>query len=155
MFWVSSIYVYTCNDLQIFRGIWKDICCVNTHDITVCNIKFTFALHKKMNCQYTETYITRFSLIKNWLNVITTYLGNYIRCELSDGSINPPQSSTVQPLNLGNGEVISSHYVLCMWLFMHSGIKMIIIWIAWQFDIKKWTQCWSITNMYVRIASII
>ena len=30
----------------------------------------------------------------------------------------------VQPLEFGNGYVISSHTLLCMWLFIHAGVKV-------------------------------
>ena len=33
------------------------------------------------------------------------------------------QISTVQPLEFGNGFVISSHTLLCLWLLIHAGIK--------------------------------
>ena len=33
------------------------------------------------------------------------------------------QTSTVQPLKFGNGQVTSSHTLLHMWLLMHAGIK--------------------------------
>ena len=36
------------------------------------------------------------------------------------------QSSTVQPLNLGNEKVIPIHALLGMWLLIHAGIKVII-----------------------------
>ena len=34
------------------------------------------------------------------------------------------QTSTVQPLKFGSGEVISSHTLQNMWLFIHAEIKV-------------------------------
>ena len=34
------------------------------------------------------------------------------------------QTSTVQPLKFGNGEVVPSHTLLDMWLLTHAGIKV-------------------------------
>ena len=46
-----------------------------------------------------------------------------IKCEMK--LLIHSQTSTVQPLKFGNGQVISSHTLLGMWLLIHAGLKLI------------------------------
>ena len=61
----------------------------------------------------------------NGLTLVPTWISNYINYKMRDEITWPfTQTSTVQPLKLGNAYVISSHTLLGMWLFIHDGIKV-------------------------------
>ena len=57
------------------------------------------------------------------------------------------QTSTVQPLRLGNGETISSHTLLGMWLLIHAGIKVKPCY-AWFTPNSRGTWDWLTTKKW-------
>ena len=56
------------------------------------------------------------------------WIGNYIfiKCEMT--LLIRSQTSTVQPLQFGNGQVISCNTSLSLWLLIHAGIKVNSYW---------------------------
>ena len=64
-------------------------------------------------------------LLLTWINFkpsMDKVITSIIKCGIK--LLIHSQTSTVQPLKFGNGKVISSHTLLCMWLLIHAGIKV-------------------------------
>ena len=58
------------------------------------------------------------------LTLIIAWISNCNHYKVCDENIYTLPTSAMQPLNFGNGLVISSHSFLSMWLLIHAGFKL-------------------------------
>ena len=104
------------NTLPILKCNWK--CDLNPHlSLPFREVKNIAISVHWMNAFRDPFYLHVLTLIPAWISI-----ASILKCGMK--SFTHSQTSTVALLKFGNGYIVSSHTLLCMWLLLHAGIEV-------------------------------
>ena len=115
---VSTLYRHRLGRLLWYRGNHKTVCSTAIRDerylqsqqnhatVKLCGLQFTFDEH-----------------LLTWID-FNLGMNKYLHALHGVKLFIHSHTTTVQPLNFGNGYISSSHFLMGMWLLIHTAIKV-------------------------------